>query len=120
MHLSQENNAPRMPMSTGRVFRLSGGGATMRDRLRLNRLDENQKGPARTGPQRDAIPFPGAADDQVVSPLTPAPFRAWRPRDGQDTIASVESALEHAERQLANLRALLGEDAPDSSDPRAA
>lgn len=92
----------------------------MDDRLRLNRLDENQRGPMRAGGSpRDAIPFPGANDNREM-PLAPAPFHAWRPRDDRDTIANVESALEHAERQLANLRALMGEETAEGDDPRAA
>lgn len=92
----------------------------MRDRLRLRNLDENQKGPAGPKPGRDSIPFPGAADDSHPQVLPNAPFQAWRPRDEHDAIANAESALEHAERQLANLRALLGMEAPEENDPRAA
>jgi hypothetical protein len=78
----------------------------MRDRLRLNRLND----PSPAHGRRDAIPF--------RAPAQAAPFHAWRPREDLDTIANAESALDHAQRQLDNLRALLGQDRED--DPRAA
>jgi hypothetical protein len=58
------------------------------------------------------------------------PTNNWRPGrrhdgvdkvDNADSIANAESALEHAERSMRNLRALLGEPAPTIPDgPRAA
>lgn len=60
-----------------------------------------------------------------------APARTWRPRnnwqpgahESMDSIAQVESALEHVERQFENLKILLHLDDPQgspNSGPRAA
>lgn len=88
----------------------------MRDRLKLSNLDQ----PTQAHARRDTIPFPPSGRlDTGHSPFH-APFHAWAPREHLDTIAHVESALEHAERQLSNLRALLGMDAPEGDDHRAA
>ena len=82
----------------------------MRDRLKLSKLDQ----PTQAHARRDVIPFAPS------SPPEHAPFHAWSPRDPIDTIAQAESALEHAQRQLDNLRALLGMDTPEGDDHRAA
>ncbi len=84
----------------------------MRDRLKLSNLDQ----PTQTHARRDTIPFPPSGRLDAGH----SPFHAWAPREHLDTIANAESALEHAERQLSNLRALLGMDAPEGDDHRAA
>ncbi len=95
----------------------------MRDRLRLQNLDLGSRGkPERA---REVLPFPGEGSNGPRGVLrdeaiTNAPFQSWRPRDAGDSIANAESALAHVERQMANLRALMGMDAPEGDDPRAA
>ena len=95
----------------------------MRDRLRLNNLHLRPRGVTAHADLDSGMRFPGAsagADSQSPSQPPFAPMHAWRPRLGADSIENAESALDHAERQMANLRALLGMEDQDPDSPRAA
>ena len=73
--------------------------------------------------RREVFPFPGVDDDALLHEEPWRGLSAWHPRSDELTgrhIARAESALEQMERQLHNLRMLLGDQREDDGDPRAA
>jgi hypothetical protein len=63
-------------------------------------------------PASDAIPFGDARPRAAWQPRA-----AWNPASNTfDSIAHAESALDHVEKQMTNLRALLGMDQPTTDD----
>lgn len=96
------------------------GGTRMSHRLRLHADDLRDYAPS---PRREVLPFPGVDDDALLHEEPWRGLSAWHPRSDELTgraIARAESALEQMERQLHNLRMLLGDQDEAADEPRAA